>query len=128
MPKSIMPPKHKDKRTESPSASNNDRDELRNIIRSLLQEEMGDIKCTIHEEVKQSIKDEIKTALREEFRDRLSNIETQLTKLATVYADVQAVEEAINFNNKRLDDICQSSLLALTSHVEKVATSWRYKR
>ena len=36
---------------------------------------------------------------------------------------MQAVEEAINFNNKRLDDICQSSLPALTSHVEKVATS-----
>ena len=81
------------------------------------------MKSTIREEVKQSIKEEIKTALREEFRYRLSNIETQLTKLATVYADVQAVEEAINYNNKRLDDICQSSLPALTSHVEKVATS-----
>ena len=74
-----MPPKQKpDKRTKSPSASNNDC-ELRNMIRSLLREEMDDIKSTIREEVKQSIKKEIKTALREEFRDRLSNIETQLT-------------------------------------------------
>ena len=36
---------------------------------------------------------------------------------------MQVVEEAINFNNKHLDDICQSSLPALTSRVEKVATS-----
>ena len=51
-----MPPKTKDKRTDSPSTSNNDRDELRNSIRSLLQEEMSDIKFTIREEVKNQSK------------------------------------------------------------------------
>ena len=60
---------------------------------------MGDVNSTIREKVKQSIKEEIKSALREEFKDRVSNIETQLTKLATIYADMQAVEETINFNN-----------------------------
>ena len=118
-----MPPKTKDKRTDSPSISHNDRDELRNSIRSLLQEEMSDIKFTIREEVKKSIKEEIKSVLKEEFGDRLSNIERQLTKLTTVYYKVQEVEAATNFNSQPLDDICQTSLPALASQVEKVATA-----
>ena len=118
-----MPPKTKDKRTDSPSTSTNDRDELRNSIRSLLQEEMSDIKFTIREEVKKSIKEEIKSVLKEEFGDHLSHIERELTKLTTVYDKVQDVEAAINFNSQRLDDICQTSLPALASHVEKVATA-----
>ena len=61
-----MAPKQKDKRNDSLSTSNNDHGELRNSFRSLLQEELSDIKFTIREEVKKSIQEEIKSVLTEE--------------------------------------------------------------
>ena len=69
------------------------------------------------------MREEIKTAIRAELDDRLTRFETQLNKLSTLHDKCQEVEDAINFTSHKLDDLCDTQMPALASHVEKVATA-----
>ena len=107
------------KRTQS-----QDRNELRNVVSYILNEEfIAGLKNTLRDELKQAVQEEIKTAIRAELDDRLTRFETQLNKLSTLHDKCQEVEDAINFTSHKLDDLCDTQMPALASHVKKVATT-----
>ena len=101
-----------------------DRNDLRNAVASILNEDfISELKNTLRDELKQAVREEIKTALRAELDDRLTKLETQLNKLSTLHNTCQDIEDSINFTSHKVDDLCDTQMPALASHIEKVATA-----
>ena len=106
-----MPPKQK---------TQQDRVELRNSVVSILRDDLlNEFKTTLRNELKETIRSEIKTVLRAE---RFAQIESRLAQLATLHTKLQDMEYALNFHCKMVDDIRNTDLPALASHLEKVAS------
>ena len=100
-----------------------DQDELRNSVVSILRDDLlNEFKTTLRNELKETIRSEIKTVLRAELDERLAQIESRLAQLATLHTKLQDMEDALNFHCKMVDDIRNTDLPALASHLEKVAS------
>ena len=84
---------------------------------------MCELKNTLRDELKQAVREEIKAALRAELDDCLTELETQLNKLSTLHNTCQDIEDSINFTSHKVDDLCDTQMPALASHIKKVATA-----
>ena len=82
-----------------------------------------EMRSSFSEEVKGSIRAEMQAVIKEEVSGRLERLETSLQQMAELSQDVAAVKQSIEFTSQKLEDLHQSVLLALASHIEQVATS-----
>ena len=74
--------------------------------------------CCIKEEIQAA-----QTALKQEWSQRLDRIEDQLKQLAEVGQTVSQVEDAIQFQSQRIDDLLKVTLPAITDYVEKMVNA-----
>ena len=93
--------------TRSKSMSDLTLDDLRQVVRDELKEE-------VLVELRQVIHDEIKPVAKQ-----LDRLERQMKLLS----DMSGIENLLQFISRRVDDVYQVSLPALATHVEKVATA-----
>ena len=120
------------RRGQNSSVSDTSQDEINALIREQIHGDfLEEIKTLLRKEVRSSIQDEIKDSIRAkmqavikaEVSGRLERLETSLQQLAELSQDVVAVKWSIDFTSKNLDDLHQTVLPALASHIEQVATS-----
>ena len=82
-----------------------------------------EMRSSFSEEVKGSIRAEMQAVIKEEVSGRLERLETSLQQMEDFSQDVAAVKQSIKFTSQKLDDLHQSVLPAVASHIEQVATS-----
>ena len=97
--------------TRSKSLSDLTLDDLRQVVRDELKEE-------VLVELRQVIHDEIKPVA-----ERLDRLEQQMKLLSDLKQQMSGIENSLQFVSRRVDDVYQVSLPALATHVEKVATA-----
>ena len=76
------------------------------------------------------LKDELLINIRETLRqeiqplvDRLNRVETEIRVISTIKTQVSEMGESLDFLSRRLDDVTNTTLPSLATHVEKVATA-----
>ena len=120
------------RRGQNSSVSDTSQDEINALIREQIHGDFLDqIKILLRKEVRSSIQDEIKDSIRAEMQavikaevsGRLERLETSLQQMAELSQDVAAVKQSIDFTSQKLDDLRQTVLPGLASHIEQVATS-----
>ena len=102
--------------TRSGSITESNMDELRQFIRDYFKNEfLDEIKAVVRQQTEASIKDLV--------TDPMARLEQQLAQMNDLVTKVSAMETAMQFTSKRMDDLEKVSLPALASHVEQVASA-----
>ena len=91
-------------------------DELRQFIKDYFKNEfLDEIKAVVRQQTEASIKVLV--------TDPMAILEQQLAQMNDLVTKVSAVETAVQFTSKRMDDLEKVTLPALASHVEQVASA-----
>ena len=91
-------------------------DELRQFIKDYFKNEfLDEIKAVVRQQTEASIKVLV--------TDPMARLEQQLAQMNDLVTKVSAVETAMQFTSKRMDDLEKVALPALASHVEQVASA-----
>ena len=86
-------------------------DDLREVFYSQLKEELlGDIRKTIRQEIQPIV-------------DRLDRVEQEIHIISALKTQVSEMGDSLEFLSRRLDDVSNTALPSLATHVEKVATA-----
>ena len=102
--------------TRANSMSESNMDELRLFIKDYFKNEfMDEIKNAVRQQTESSIKDLV--------TDPMARLEQQLSQMNDLVAKVSAMETAVQFTSKRVDDLEKVTLPALACHVEQVASA-----
>ena len=102
--------------TRANSMSESNMDELRQFIKDYFKNEfMDEIKNAVRQQTESSIKDLV--------TDPMARLEQQLSQMNDLVAKVSAMETAVQFTSKRVDDLEKVTLPALACHVEQVASA-----
>ena len=102
--------------TPANSVSESNMHELRQFIKDYFKNEfMDEIKNAVPQQTEASIKDFV--------TDPMARLEQQLSQMNDLVTKVSAMETAVQFTSKRMDDLEKVTLPALACHVEQVASA-----
>ena len=91
-------------------------DELRQFIKDYCKNEFLD-------EIKAVVREQTEASTKVLVTDPMARLEQQLAQINDLVTKVSAVETAMQFTSKRMDDLEKVALPALASHVEQVASA-----
>ena len=102
--------------TRSGSTAESNMDELRQFIKDYFKNEFLD-------EMKAVVRQQTEVSIKVLVTDPMARLEQQLAQMNDLVTKVSAVESAMQFTSKRMDDLEKVALPALASHVEQVASA-----
>ena len=102
--------------TRSGSTAESNMDELRQFIKDYFKNEFLD-------EMKAVVRQQTEASIKVLVTDPMARLEQQLAQMNDLVTKVSAVETAMQFTSKRMDDLEKVALPALASHVEQVASA-----